>query len=312
MDNSTRTSLFSRALQVIWIAAPFAAGWGVSRAPAHFGRDPSSMACLVAEAILAAVWAGGLIATFRLDPALIAGVRIAGAGAAVWGVAGSVTGLGTSGAAMSTWGVVLLILASSPQVATDRANRTSPERERRFPLATPLMLTVGIVTPATLLAGYGTGLLPAMLLGARPGAILLVIAIIGIAAAVAVSISLARMGRRWLVAVPSGAVLHDPLLLEEVYRLAPDEIAWVELAPRRWRQVAQDDDDARIADATGGCTTRPVIIVLVKPMPGPMLRALRGGASPQVNMIACRPSNRADALAVLRAAGYERPETGSG
>lgn len=308
MNERQKTSLVTRALQGVWAIAPIPVGWLLITASTHMNANTSSFAAIAAQALLAAVWAAGLVAVFRLRPALHPLPRLAGATATVWGAISIVAGVSTPAAALMTWGLVTMILAASRQVLDDSAQRLTAAHERRLTLATPLGLTIGMVLPASLLAGYGAGLVPALLIGFRPEGWQLAISVAGLAALFAVTISLSRMARRWLVVVPAGVVIHDPLILEEAYRIRPDELAWAELGPRRWRRIAAEDSGAKLTDVTGGCASSPVILVLTKEMAGPMLRSGRGRAAKNTNMIACRPGNRALALEALRAAGFERVE----
>ena len=83
-----------------------------------------------------------------------------------------------------------------------------------------------------------------MLLAARawiPGAILTAIAVVG---TVTLPSRWHRLSRRWLVLVPAGLALHDPVVLGETLMLRRSEVAWIRLAPA--------DTDA--ADLTGPAT----------------------------------------------------------
>lgn len=293
---------------MVWGLGPLAFGWLVLDVSRAAPGGQLGIRAIAAETLIFAAWSGGLVAVIRLRPTYLVYVRVASGSAAAWGGAGVAGGF-EAGAITLGWGLITLILSFSPQVTIEAAARDSAPRERRFPLALPAGLLVFMVVPSALVAGTGIGFIPAWLLGARPTGPRLLLTVIALVASPVIVVSLSRLARRWLVVVPSGIVLHDPMLLAETYRLTPDEIAWVEFAPEKWRRVAIGE---KVADATAGCATRPLIIVLGKPMPGPMLRPRRSNGSGVVDMIACRPVNRTDALATLRSAGYERPSVEEG
>lgn len=310
MGSETRSSIFVRLLQVVCAIGPVALAWLILEASRTAPGGQSGIGAIAAEILIFAAWSGCLVAAIRLRPPYLVYLRTAGGSAVVWGGIAIAAGF-ESGAIALGWGLITLILSFSPQVTIEAASRDSAPRERRFPLALPAGLLAFMVVPSALVAGAGLGFIPAWLLGARPTGTRLLFVLIALAASPVILVSLNRLARRWLVVVPSGVVLHDPMLLTETYRLTPEEIAWVEFAPPKWRRIAAGE---KVADATAGCATRPLIIVLDKPMPGPMLRPSRANRSGLVAMIACRPVDRAHALTTLRSAGYERPsiEEGAG
>lgn len=310
MVSRTRPSIFVRLLQVVWSLGPLALGWLVFDTSESAPGGSSGIASIAAEMLIFTAWSGGIVAVVRLRPTNLVYLRAAGGSGIVWGGVAIASGF-EAGAIALGWGLTVLILSFSPQVTIEAASRDSAPRERRFPLALPAGLLAFMVVPSTLVAGAGLGFIPAWLLGARPTGTRLLFVLIALVASPVILVSLNRLSRRWLVVVPSGVVLHDPMLLAETYRLTPEEIAWVEFAPPKWRRIAAEE---KVADATAGCATRPLIIVLGKPMPGPMLRPSRINGSRLIDMIACRPVDRAHALTTLRSAGYERPliEEGAG
>ena len=114
--------------------------------------------------------------------------------------------------------------------------------EERHPLRPPLGFAAVAVLAWMVCAGaLITG---PLLLAARawiPGAILTVIAVVGM---VTLPSRWHRLSRRWLVLVPAGLALHDPVVLGETLMLRRSEVAWIRLAPV--------DTDA--ADLTGPAT----------------------------------------------------------
>ena len=111
--------------------------------------------------------------------------------------------------------------------------------EDRFPLRAPAAVMMAAVSTWILwAASVMTG---PMLLAARSwvaGAVLTVIAVAGL---ILLGPRWHRLARRWLVLVPAGVVLHDPVVLADTVSLRSAQIARIRLAP--------DDTDA--ADLTG-------------------------------------------------------------
>lgn len=302
LENDQRTTTITRIYQLVWVAGLPALAWLMLELASITQSGKNSPRVFIAEILVIAAWASGLVAAIRLRSAYLAYSRILSASGVVWGALAAVARV-NSGALVLGWGLISMILCFSPQIQTEAAARDSAPRERRFPLAVPVGLLLFMVIPSTLLVGGAVGVLPAWLLGLKVEGIRVPLVILGLLASPAIFLSLHRLTRRWLVAVPAGVVLHDPVLLVENYRLTPEEIAWIEFAPVKWRQ---SNSKASIVDATGGCISRPLLIVLDRPMPGPMLRPNRKGASGLIRAIACRPVNRLDALTTLHNAGYER------
>ncbi len=86
--------------------------------------------------------------------------------------------------------------------------------ERRFPLAVPGALLLGPVE-LTGLAVSGLPIAAALLLAARQWVAGAVTAVVAVAAVVWLGRALYGLARRWVVFVPAGLVLHDPMALSE-------------------------------------------------------------------------------------------------
>lgn len=101
--------------------------------------------------------------------------------------------------------------------------------ERRFLLRVPapLMLPVGFAYVLLVVAGTFT---PLWLADGRwiPGGVGLVVSAVMLWK---VAPRIHQLSRRWLVFVPAGVVLHDPLLLSDVLMLRRNDVASIVLAP---------------------------------------------------------------------------------
>ncbi len=81
-----------------------------------------------------------------------------------------------------------------------------------------------------------------------------------------------RLSRRWLVLVPAGLALHDPVVLGETLMLRRSEVAWIRLAPA-------DTDAADLTGPTAGNaieirTATTVTALLAPTRPEPRGRAI--------------------------------------
>ncbi|MGH9033271.1 MAG: hypothetical protein ACRDZV_14200, partial [Acidimicrobiia bacterium] len=99
-------------------------------------------------------------------------------------------------------------------VAIAAANGIAYGDERRFPLKTPPVLLLGPLPLAPLLVGAGVATSPLLIAAERPvfGAIT---AVVGLPLAAVMARALHGLSRRWVVLVPAGLVLVDPLTLPD-------------------------------------------------------------------------------------------------
>lgn len=193
-------------LRVLWLLLP--ATLGPALEAALDGR--SRPVALVVAALGWAVWTAGVVAVLVPRVAGLTLVRIAAPVAvlaAAWAAVGDVdTGvavLGLVGAALAA------VAAMAPTTGDAFVNGSAYGPERRFALRAPGPLLLGPVELvwAVVVAGSLSG---PLLLAARqwiPGALALAV---GVPAAVLGVRSLHQLGRRWLVFVPAGIVVHDP------------------------------------------------------------------------------------------------------
>ena len=116
------------------------------------------------------------------------------------------------------------MFALSASVAQTAANSIAYGDELRFPLRTPVSLLVGPVPLAVLLIGAGACAGPLLLADGRI-VIGVVVTAIGLPVAVAMVRSLHSLARRFLVFVPAGVVVVDPLTLADPVLARREQIA---------------------------------------------------------------------------------------
>jgi hypothetical protein len=126
--------------------------------------------------------------------------------------------------------VVAAVFALSAPVAQATGNALAYGDEVRFPLRIPPALFLGPVPLAVLLIGSGVSVGP--LLIANESYIAGVpLAIFGVAVAALLARSLHALSIRWLVLVPAGVVVVDPLALSDPVLMRREVIDRVERSP---------------------------------------------------------------------------------
>ena len=159
----------------------------------------------VASVGLWAVWAVVLLGTLVPLPLSLTALRVVAPLAVGWA-----TWSGDWLAIVST--VVALAVAFAPETGLVFVNGAAYPNERRFPLRAPGALLAGLLPLSWVLAvGPVTG---GVLLVAADRVVAGVVAVVvGLPVAFVLLRAIHTLSRRWLVFVPAGVVLHDPLSL---------------------------------------------------------------------------------------------------
>jgi hypothetical protein len=195
--------------RVTWLVLPLVAGPALGDALDGASRPVQ----LVASIGLWIGWAGVLVATLVPSTVSLTALRVAAPAAVVSALAAAVAG-GTRGAdVLAVTGAVLAALAAFWPVTTETfVDGSSYGDERRLPLRLPAPLLFGPVEAVWALVAAGVAAGP-LLLAARqwlPGGLALAV---GLPAAWWGLRTLHTLSRRWVVLVPGGMVLHDPLAI---------------------------------------------------------------------------------------------------
>jgi hypothetical protein len=196
---------------VLWLVLPVLAGPAIADALA----DRSRAVQVVASVLAWAGWGGVLAASVVLRSVTLTVVRTLAPGSVplctwaafasdelAWGLAGIVVA------------VLATVAALSPATADAFVDGSSYGDERRVALRVPVAMAVGPVPIAWALAAAGLVVGPLLLAAGQwvAGGIALVV---GIPVVLAVALRLHVLSRRWLVFVPAGVVVHDPLAMAE-------------------------------------------------------------------------------------------------
>lgn len=211
--------LLPLALRVTWALLPFTVGPGLASALHERSRDVQ----VAGSAVAWAAWALVLVATLVPHPVSLTAVRVAAPAVvvvAVWSV---------SVMAMVA-GVVAVGVAFLAETAMVFVNGPAYPNERRFPLRPPGFLLLGTVELAWVLA-----------VGLPVGGVLLVVGgrvavgvpvlVVGLPVAALLVRALHGLSRRWVVFVPAGLVLHDPMALVDPVLFQRKVVETVRLAP---------------------------------------------------------------------------------
>jgi hypothetical protein len=212
--------------RVAWIVLPFTTGAAFEDVIQPWSRAPQT----VAEVLLWAAWFAGLIALLAprpwgftilrvIAPCTVA-IAIASAWSAPWLTA--VLAIATASFAMVT--------ALSSALAHACAASTAYGPEQRFPLRVPVSLLAGPLPIAVALIGAGVASGPLLL---ASGNIIagVVASAVGAPVVAALVRSLSALDHRWLVLVPAGLVVVDPLTFPDPVLLPREHIRSLGLAP---------------------------------------------------------------------------------
>ncbi|MGH9265566.1 MAG: hypothetical protein ACRD1D_12840 [Acidimicrobiales bacterium] len=207
-SSSTRdlSRLLPWLVRALWAGLPFTTGPALAEALDAASRPVQ----VVASTGLWVGWAVGMIAAFAPHPVALTALRVV-APAAV--VAAVLAALGEQASALAVaWAAVACAWAFAPALGAADVNGPAYPNERRFLLRPPGPLLAGPLPLAWVLSMAGIASGPLLLATRRwvPGGLLLVV---GWPLAFLLLKSIHNLSRRWVVFVPAGVVLHDPVVL---------------------------------------------------------------------------------------------------
>jgi len=247
-------------------------------------QDWESSTRLAASAMIWGGWAAVAIASCVAMPACLVIVRV--------GVSASVA----VGATARSPAVVLAVLAAAvaarPEAAEWFVNGPAYVNERRFPLRAPGPVALGPLWLASIVTVVGPAAGVLLLAGGEyaPGA---VVTAVGIAAALVGGRALYGLTQRWVVFVPAGVVLHDPMALTDPVLFERKLIESLRAAPAGTDSL----------DLTGAALGLALELVLTEKVPMVLSKGRRdaeSGASARLLFTPTRPGR------VLREAAARR------
>jgi hypothetical protein len=205
------SSLGAWPARATWLVLPVVLGPALGDAL----DDASRPVQLVATVGLWVGWAVVLVATLVPTTVSLTGLRAAAPAAVVAALAATVaTGASMAGVVGLVGALVTALAAFWPGTGEAFVAGSSYGNERRMPLRVPGPLLAGPLLLAWLVAAAGVATGPLLLAAERwvAGAAALAV---GLPAAGVALRSMHTLARRWLVFVPTGVVVHDPLALAE-------------------------------------------------------------------------------------------------
>lgn len=213
-------------LRALWAGLPLAAGGSIADSLSELSYPVRS----VAAAGMWVAWAAVLLATMVPRASSLTAVRIAAPAAGVvtlWAAARAGDALGAFAVA---WTSATMVVSLAAAVGDALVDGSSYGPERRFALRTPAPLLAGPIPLAVVVALAGTAAGP-LLLAARAWVAGGAVTVVGGAMAVLAWRALNQLSRRWIVFVPAGVVVHDPLVLAEPVLFRRQAVARLGPAP---------------------------------------------------------------------------------
>lgn len=261
-----RPRLGAWPVRLAWLVLPFVCGPALGDALDGAGRPLQ----LVASAGMWAGWAGVLVATLVPSTVSLTALRLAAPAPVVASAAAAVAGGAPSGTEIVALAgsLAVALVALSPPVGEVFVDGSSYGDERRMPLRAPGPLLLGPVEVAWCVAAAGTAAGPLLLAAERWVAGGVALAAGPPAAWLAVR-ALHTLARRWVVFVPAGLVVHDPLALANAVLVRREVLRSLGPAPA--------DTDA--LDLTRGALGLALEIRLSEPVPVTLVRPPGGGVS---------------------------------
>ena len=255
-------------VRLAWLALPLTAGPAVASALADASRPVE----VVGSVLAWAAWAVVLVAVLVPRTTSLTLLRVgAPAALAVAGWAGVAAG-GLAAVAAVAWGVLTVAVALCGPVTDAFVDGSSYGPERRLALRTPGLLLLGPVALAwaAVVAGVAAG---PLLLAARSWVVGVVALVVGGPLAFVGGRALHTLSRRWVVFVPAGLVVHDPLALAEP-ALFPRGVV---------RRVGPAEVGVDAADLTGRALGLALHVALAEPV---RIAVARGRRPPELVTVA--------------------------
>ena len=274
-----------------WIVLPFTIGTAIDDAIQPWSHAPQ----IVAAALIWAAWFAGVVALLAPRPwgftllRVVAPSAVALAVASAWSTSGS-----TATVAIATAVIAMFTSLSSP-VAHACAASTAYGPELRFPLRVPLSLIAGPLPVSVAAVAFGIASGPLLLANGDVVAGIAAL-IVGAPIVAALLRSLAALDHRWIVLVPAGVVVVDPLTFPDPVLLPREAVASIGRMPHATRGRGHDEAEILV----GGTGT----LLFTCREPGTFLRrAGRGRISVEAERLRVSPV-RPDA--VVRAVAAHR------
>ena len=229
--------------RIVWVVLPVATGTALADAIDGWSSGPAR----VAEILLWAAWAGGLLALFAPRPWGLTVLRIV----APLGVAATIATVTSTTAGAATLAISVSVIAAALALAAPMnfaaCNALAYGDEVRFPLRIPTPLLLGPIPLA--IAVLGVSLAGPFLLADAQLVLGVLLTLVALFLDFLVVRSLHSLAGRWFVLVPAGIALVDPLPLAEPVLMRREAVKDVRSVPGA---PVPDALDLRLGTVTSG------------------------------------------------------------
>jgi hypothetical protein len=233
--------------RVVWALLPVSAGGAIADALDAWSTGTARVAAI----LLWFAWGCGIVALFAMHPVGLTVLRVVAPVALVC-VALSVTSTSAGQAILAIAStIVAFAFALSAPVARASVDAVSYGDEARFPLRVPTPLLLGPAPVAVALVAAGIACGP-LLVAAGHLALGLAVVGPGLLVAAVVARSLHALSRRWIILVPAGVVVVDPLTLVDPILMRRSDVT--SLARERGAAASDGALDLRLGAAVGTVT----------------------------------------------------------
>jgi hypothetical protein len=243
--------------RVAWLAVAVVGGRAVGDAVA----DRSDPVRWVATVGAWAGWGAGLLALAVTGVATLTAVRAIVPAALVVAAVTAVAGAGAGAVlALAVPAAVATVLVAAADTGQVYVQASAYGDERRFTLRPPLgYLLPTVVSWAVWLAAV---IAAPLAWAARAWVVAAVASVVAVIASLLLPRRWHQLAMRWLVAVPAGLVVHDPVVLYETVMLPTGRIAGVGLVDRARSGGAFDLTGPTPGVAVGVALAEPATVVL--------------------------------------------------
>ncbi len=249
--------------RAVWLAAPLTIGSALSQVLESEASTPA----LIVEVALWIAWFAVFVATLAPSPRSLTAARVMGPAAfgvcVLVGFAGHWTGATVLGLG---WAALFTAIVFLPTVGDLMVNGSAYGSERRMTLRPPAFVLLGPAQLAWLLIFCGLVGWAVLILSERY-VLAAVGAAVGAAAIWAGSRILHQLARRWVVFVPAGFVIHDPLMLVDSVLLRRNEVTRVGPAIEGGQAGDGEDTNGPFQDLSGGALGLALEVALRAPTP---------------------------------------------
>jgi hypothetical protein len=235
--------------RLTWLSLPITAGSAIADALGPWSSAPANLAAT----LLWLGWGAGVVALLAPRPWGLTVLRVAAPVAVVVAIASAPSSSAAGAAVAVVFALAAAACALSPRVAQAAANALAYGDEVRFPLRIPTPLLLAPAPLAILLVVLGVTAGPLLLADGSIAAGVFAV-VVGLPLAAFLGRSLHGLSRRWLVLVPAGIVIVDPLILVDPALMQRRQVSGIE---RNGGRSGRDDAlDLRLGTAGSSIVIR--------------------------------------------------------